>query len=190
LGCRQAAAPQPTATPIPGWEKFAGDDVELWLPESYEGGNLSEDVEVIIGNLRRLGPDFEPIAQTIEQNPSLYAMWIYDSEIGESGFLTNVAVAKEKVLSAISVNTYLDAAVKKLPAQLQVVERDMVSLNAYEAGRLVIEFTISGTTGKEVLYALKDGNTMWIITFATGEEEFEQRLPIFEQSALTFAVQP
>jgi len=55
---------------------------------------------------------------------------------------------------------------------------------------LVLEFAISGVVCKEVMYAVKNGNTMWLVTYATGVEEFEERLPVFEQSALTFKVQP
>jgi hypothetical protein len=187
---RPTATSQPPATAIPGWEKFEGGGVELWLPASYEGGDLAEDLEVIVENLRRLGPDYEQMAQIVEQNPSMYAIWAFDSEVGDSGFLTNVAVTTEKVLSAVSLDTYLDAASNQLPAQFQVIERDIITLADYEAGRLVLEFAISGVSGKEVLYVVKDGNTMWVITFATALEEFAQRLPVFEQSALSFAVQP
>ena len=28
----------PTPTAIPGWEKFSGGGIELWMPESFEGG--------------------------------------------------------------------------------------------------------------------------------------------------------
>lgn len=159
------------------------------MPESYEGGNLDEDIDVIVERLRNLGPDFEQMAQMIEQNPSMFVIWAFDSEVGDSGFLTNVAVTTEKVLSAITIDTYLDAALKQLPAQFQVVDRDIVSLEDHQAGRLIIEFTISGVVGKEVMYAVKDDNTMWVITCATGAEEFDQRLPVFEQSAFTFAIQ-
>jgi hypothetical protein len=31
---------------------------------------------------------------------------------------------------------------------------------------------------------------MWIVTYATGAEEFDRRLPVFEQSILTLAIQP
>jgi len=31
---------------------------------------------------------------------------------------------------------------------------------------------------------------MWVITYVTAAEEFDQRLPVFEQSARTFAIQP
>ena len=184
------ATVQPTATPIPGWEKFEGGGVALWLPQSYEGGDLDEDIDLIVDRLRSLGPDFEQMAQMIEQNPTLYVIWAFDSEVGPSGFLTNMAVTTEKVPSAITIDTYLDAAEGQFPDQLQVVERDIVSLGDREAGRLVIEFNISGVIGQEVMYVVKDGNTMWVITYATGAEEFDQRLPVFEQSALTFTIEP
>ena len=139
-----AATPQPTATPIPGWAKFEGGGVEIWLPESYKGGDLEQDVAVIVAELENLGPDFEQMAKMIEQDPSMYVIWAFDSQVGDSGLLTNVAVTTEKVLSAITIDTYLDAALKQFPAQFQVVERDIVSLADHQAGRLVIEFTISG----------------------------------------------
>ncbi|MCK5053424.1 MAG: hypothetical protein KAR65_04060 [Anaerolineales bacterium] len=190
VGCGQVTASTPTATPIPGWERFEGGDVELWLPESYKGGNLSEDIELIVDNLRSLGPDFEQMALIVEQNPSMYVIWAFDSEIGDSGALTNMAVTTEKVLSALTIDTYMDAALRQLPAQFQVVERGIVSLGEYQAGRLVMEFTISGVAGKELMYVVKDDNTIWVITFGTGAEDFEQRLPVFEQSVQTFRIQP
>ncbi len=193
LGCGDGKVlqpPEPTETPIPGWEKFEGEGVELWLPESYDGGNLSEDLDVVVENLRRLGPDFEPMAQVIEQNPSMYIIWAFDSEVGSSGFLSNVALTKERVLSAVTMDTYLDAAVNQFPAAFEVTERDIVTLGDYEAGRLVIEFVIQGMGGKELMYAVKDGTTMWAFVYATGAEEFDERLAVFEQSALTFAIEP
>lgn len=182
--------PQPTATAIPGWEKFEGGGIELWLPESYEGGNLQEDLDVVVQNLRRLGPDYEQLAQVIEQNPSMYVIWAFDSEVGSPGFLTNATVTTEKVLSAMTLDTYLDAAVGQFPPGFDVRERDIVTLGDHQAGRLLIEFAIQGVRGSELLYAVKDGTTMWVITYATGADEFDERLPVFEQSALTFAVQP
>ena len=190
LACALTGKSQPSATSIPGWEKFEGGGVELWLPESYEGGNLDEDLEVVVEGLRTLGPDFTQMADLIEQNPSMFVIWAFDSEVGNSGALTSVAVTTEKVLSAITIDTYLDAALDLFPPQFQVVERENVTLGDYPAGRLVIEFTISGSAGKEVMYAVKDGNTMWILTFGTGASEFNQRLPDFEQSVQSFEIQP
>jgi hypothetical protein len=182
----QEEAAQPTNTPVPGWTKFEGEGIELWLPDSYVGGDISENLDSIVALLRDQGPDFEQIAQMIEQNPDIYALWATDSEVGSSGFLTNVNIIPEQVISTMSIDTYLDAAEQQFPPQFQVVERDNVSVGKYDAGRLVVEFNLTGVVGKELLYAIKDGNTMWIITFATGLEEFDDRLPEFEQSVSSF----
>jgi hypothetical protein len=182
------SAPVPTS--IPGWEKFAGNGVELWLPESYEGGNLNKDLDTIVDHLRELGPDFENIAQMIEQNPSAFALWAFDSEGSEAGFLTNINVTKEQIFSSITVDTYLDAAIKQFPPEFQLVDRRIVSLDRYEAGRLLVELTLSSIKAKEALYAIKDDDTMWLVVYATRTSEFEQRLPTFEQSVNTFVIQP
>jgi hypothetical protein len=84
----------------------------------------------------------------------------------------------------------LDAAVKQFPPQFRTVEREIVSLDGFQAGRMVIEFTISGVSGKEMLYSIKDDNIMWNVTFATAADEFDSRLPEFEQSVQTFKVKP
>jgi hypothetical protein len=177
-------------TPIPGWQRFEGGGVELWLPESWEGGDLSEDIDLIVEEVRNLGPDFEEYAQLIEENPSMFVLWVFDYEVGESGGLTNVTVCKDKVLSTMTVDKYLDSLSEQLPAPFQVIERGVVTLADQETGRLVIQFGASGEAVKELMYLIKEGTTMWFITFSTGPEEFAQRLPVFERSARTFAIQP
>ena len=73
-----AATPEPTQipepTPIPGWEKFEGSSVEIWMPDSFVGGDLEKDIETVTEKLRSLGPDFEATVQMIEQNPSLFKL--------------------------------------------------------------------------------------------------------------------
>jgi outer membrane murein-binding lipoprotein Lpp len=182
----QEEVAKPTNTPIPGWVKFEGKGIELWLPDSYVGGDISENMDLILSRVRDLGADFEQIAQMIEQNPDMYALWATDSEIGPSGFLTNVGVTSEQILTTVSVDTYLDAAEAQFPAEFQIVSREKVSLGEYEAGRVEVEFEYFGIFIKELLYTVKDGTTMWVITYATGLDEFEDRLPEFEQSANSF----
>jgi len=187
---RPTATPQATMTPIPGWKKFEGRGVELWLPESFEGGNLEEDFDLIVEKLKGLGPDFEQLSQTLDQNRSVFAFWAFDSVVGEHGSLTSANITSERVLSAITIDMYLDAAVGQFPAGFTVAERGIVPIGDRDAGRLVVDFTVSGISGKEVLYAIKDGNNMWVISYGTGTDEFEGRLAVFEQSANTFSVQP
>lgn len=174
--------------PIPGWENFVGDRIELWLPGSYRGGNLENDLDLILEDLKQLGPEYQQIARAVEQNPSLFSIWAFDSDSVSSGFLTNVTVTNERVLSAMTLDAYMDAGVRQLPAQFQVVDRKLISLDRYQAGRLTVEFTLNGVSGKQMMYVIKSGNTMWNITYSTGRDEFERRLPNFERSANSFWV--
>jgi hypothetical protein len=136
--------------------------------------------------MSELGPDFEQFAQTLEQNPDMYALWATDSEVGPTGFLTNVGVISEEILSTVSIGTYLDAAEAQFPAEFQVVSREEMTLGDYEAGRVEIELEYFGMSIKELFYTIKDGKTMWVITYATGMDEYEDRLPDFELSAESF----
>ncbi|TET51418.1 MAG: hypothetical protein E3J64_06915 [Anaerolineales bacterium] len=190
LGCGLGgtSADDPTATPIPSWKRFEGGGAELWLPESYEGGNIAEDVETVADTLRQLGPDFEQMAQLIEQNPDMYAIWAFDMHVGDLGFLTNVNVIREQVMSATTLDAHMDAALAQLPSQFQVTDREAATLGDLQAGRVIILFDIGGMQGAGLMYVAKDDNTMWVITYATSASEFDQRLSTFEESAGTFAI--
>jgi hypothetical protein len=178
-----------TPTPIPGWEKFEGGGIELWMPESFEGGDVANDLDVIVGRLRSLGPEYEKLAEIIEQNPSAIVLLVYDTKIGPAGFLTNVNVVKEKVVSTVTLELYLESSSKQMVSYgFKVSEQNIIQLDNYEAGRLVVQ--ADTLKAKEAMYVIKDKNTMWIITYATGIAEFSARLPTFDQSANTIKIQP
>ncbi|MEP6518730.1 hypothetical protein [Microcoleus vaginatus] len=175
-------------TTIPGWKKFEGRGAQLQLPESYSGGDLSQNLDVVVQKLESLGPYYQQIAQSLKQNPSAFVIWAFDSKVGKPGFLSNVAIARESVGSTVTIDTYLDIITKQLPSEFRVVEQKKVSLDRYQAGQIVTEATISGVTAKQIIYTIKQGSNMWIVAFSTSAEEFEQRRPTFEQSINTFSV--
>lgn len=184
--------PEPTmaATAIPGWAKYGAQGIEDWLPESFVGGDLENDLDVIFDNLITLGPDFEQIASTIEANPTAFVLWTFDTEIGSSGYLINMNIIRDQVLSAVSLEMYMQALAQQLPSYLTIAQLAPGQLSQFESSRLVTNTDISGVKGNELVYLIKDGNAIWVVTFATSEEEFEARLPVFEQSVQTFTTQP
>lgn len=191
VGCGRPETPQPEVPPISGWEKFDGGRVGLWLPSTFHGGPPSgKNLDAIVEGIRELGPDFEKAAQVIERNPSAFVIFAVDSEVGDSGTLTSMNVVAERIPSAITADTYLDIVSKKLSTRYQVIERGIVALNHYEAGRLVLEMKVKGVHMKSVMYAVKTDGTMWALNYGTAASEFDHRFPVFEQSARTFSVQP
>jgi hypothetical protein len=197
IGCKQPETSQQQAsspfvatqtTTIPGWKKFEGRGAQLQLPESYSGGDLSQNLDLVVQKLESLGPYYQQVAQSLKQNPSAFVIWAFDSKVGKPGFLSNVAIAIESVGSTVTIDTYLDMITKQLPSEFRVVEQNKVSLDRYQAGQIVTEATISGVTAKQIIYTIKQGSNMWIVAFSTSAEEFEQRRPTFQQSINTFSV--
>jgi hypothetical protein len=198
------SSPTPTATPLPshtptseptervieGWKRFEGGGMEIWLPESYTGGNLEDNLEFVVEALKDLGSEYKDMVKMLEKKPSPYVIWAFDADVGDSQGLTNMAVASQKVPSSIAIETYMDLSENNLPKDFKIVERDIVTLGEYRAGRMVIEISMNGTRGKELTYMIKDGNDLYVIVYATGKDEFEARLPTFEKSIRTFAVLP
>jgi len=187
-GCGQTETSYSAGTVVEGWKMFKGGGAELWLPASYEGGDLSKDLDVVVERVRALGPDYEAIARTMERNRSAFAIWAFDSQIGESGGLTNVTVVSERVPSAVTVETYLGLVRKKLTKDFRVVEQGMVSLALYQAGRVVLEADLGRAHIKQIMYVVKNGSTVWVVNFATGADEFDARSPAFESSVRNLRV--
>lgn len=187
-GCGQTETSYSAGTVVEGWKMFKGGGAELWLPASYEGGDLSKDLDVVVERVRGLGPDYEAIARTMERNRSAFAIWAFDSQIGESGGVTNVTVVSERVPSSVTLETYLGLVRKKLTKDFRVVEEGVVPLASYQAGRVVLEANLGGARIKQIMYMVKSGSTVWVVNLATGADEFDQRSPAFESSVRNIRV--
>jgi len=182
--------PKSTPTPITGWNKFESSGIEIWLPESYEGGDLENDTEVIINRMKALGPEFEQMANNIEKNPSMVKLIAVDTNIGDTGFVTNINIGREQILSTMTFDMYMETMKKQLPSFWTIIDEKKVQLDQHEALRLVSRLDISGEVMKQLQYLVKNNNTLWIITSTTTLEEFDERLPIFEQVVGTVKIQP
>jgi hypothetical protein len=79
---------------------------------------------------------------------------------------------------------------KQLPASFKVKSQEDIALLGEPAIRIVIEASIADIDLNEVMYLLRQGTYVYAVAFATSREAFEDKLPIFEQSIETFAVQP
>ncbi len=182
--------PTPTSAPaaIPGFTKYAASGIEIWFPESWQGGDLENDLDVVVSNLKSMGSEYDQIAQMIEANPTAFVLWVFDPNVGDTGYLTSANLVKEQVLSAITLDTYIEAVKAQLPSSMVIDDQKIVKVGQYDAARLEIALDISGVKARELMYIYLYNNTVWALTFATSEGEFSTRLPVFEQSASTFSV--
>ena len=179
-----------TANPLAGWKAFQGNGIELWLPDTFRGGSpTAADAAILIQAIKTLGPEYAQIARLVEQNPRAFVLFAVDPTPNQAGGVTNVLVAAEKIPSLVTLEMYLSSMAQLLPAQIQILDRTIVSMKSYQAGRLVTQAQAPNITVKQLIYVIKQGDRIWTIGYSTGADEYTQRLPVFEQSIATFKTQ-
>ncbi len=185
----------PEWTPTPGpptpevpadWQEFHAGRVHLWLPGSFEGGNVETELPKVVEALRMLGAEYADMAEYLEQNPGVFVLWVVDTVPGPSGRLSNINVTKEAVPETVSLEEYLDASVDLLPSDFQVVNREIVTLGDREAGKLVLSVSDATMHRMSVIYVIRDGAWFWNVTYASDADDFVASTPTWETSIHSF----
>lgn len=196
VGCAQSdsqpsdGASFPTSTPIPEWHKFETDELEIWLPQCWEGGSPKKDLKAIVEQLRNKGSDFEGY-EALERNPDAYVLWAYDSDTDNKSYLTNVLISREKLEANVSIGSFMTAVEKQLPAGSRLAERSMVTLDdRYQAGRMIVMIPSGERSTQALTYVIDGYYWMYGVTFLAAPDEFDNQLSIFEQSVRTLRFKP
>jgi hypothetical protein len=142
--------------------------VEIWLPAEFQPGDpqlFNNSSNTAIGELILTGS---------RSDSSLYQMLV---------------MVSYEPLTADSLDTYLDAEVTKLPADIRVAQRTNLTLNGTEAIRFVFETRYSNNLDvNDLTYVFLDGSTIWYVEYAAQINEFFEMLSTFEKSVQTFRV--
>jgi hypothetical protein len=193
-GCgRTPTAAHPTPTPAPAWKRFEGGGAELWLPETYQTLDLGTGVDQRIAKLKLFGPKLKQTTQMIERSRSAFVLWASDSRAGYRSCAATVGVIRtQQVSPVVTLDLFVDETIRQLPglrddARVHLVSREQVQVGRRQAARMILEFP--DACRKEVLYTLRGDDRFWMVVFAADTAEFDQRLPSFERSIQTFALE-
>jgi hypothetical protein len=181
-------SPLPTITPISGWQKLSNEGFEIWLPESFIGGtNL--DFDVVAQQMAKLGPDFEKQANALKKQRSSFLIFAIDKNRGNTGLTTNLIISKHLVSNNISMEKYMEALGNSLTEPYRVIEINSLPSDRYPTGVLLISanFPQVGEVS-QIMYSVRNGGAIWDIIFSTPSNEFQERLPIFEEIVQTVNV--
>lgn len=193
LGCspQEKSLPTPVSTtiPIPQWHIINGNKVNIWLPNSFDGGNPKTDTEKLISRLRKLGPDFNQIIETLQSNHESIDFLAYDTNPSNPGLITNVVMNKESIPESLDIDSYLNSLASNLSKQYQVLEQGSIPYDKYPTGRLVSVVNSPKGNIKQVLYAFRKGSMIWRLVFTTPESEYNQRISFFNQSAQSLIIE-
>ena len=172
-------------TPIPGWIVFEGEGVELALPPNFLGGDPVAKREQLIEMVRTLGPEYESFVETVENNPTGMIMVAFDLESAES----IVGITKREIPPEMTIEEYLNgllsALVEQVPGML-VIDRSQIRRDKDTFGRVVLEFVTAEAISRQLTFVVLEGGFVWTVSYASPLDRFEQMLPTFDLSILTF----
>ena len=194
IGCTQTT-PEATQTSPPmespqaGWKNIVGEGIILSLPQSYEGGNPSTEIDEIEEKLTGINPSYTQRIQTIKQNLTAIALVAFDSQSDSPRPLTNVNVTAQKVDQGVTIEQYLDRIANQLPSIYEIEVKEVLSIDQYQAGRMVTTVEAEETPFKQLIYTVKNNDTFWVVIYTTTTEAFNQQLPNFEKSIQSFRLQ-
>ncbi len=179
---------------VQAWQTFKGANVELSLPATYRGGSPdTQGMQRLLAEIKSLGAEYEQIARMVEQNPDTFLLIAVDPTPDPAGGITNVVVSALKVPETVTADAYIDAAMQSLPIPTRTVERKTVQVGQQSAVRLVTEANLASGTARtdqirQLIYVIKQDNTLWTVTYSTRATDYPQRLALFEQSMESFKV--
>ena len=182
----------PTATPESaaplGWARIEGDGVALWLPLDYAGGDPSGDDQDVLNTIHNLAPQFEQTINDMRSRGAGIILAAFDVRASSPTLLTNMIVVRFQGEEAITPEQYLQLVLASPPPATETLQSGVGRVNTYPAARLVREQRIFGPPIRQVTYAVFRDMNIWVITYSTPADEFETRLPTFEQSVQTFEI--
>ncbi len=177
-------------TPAAGWNRLVGRGVAIQLPDSFNPVDLtSSNTSALSDMLSNLGPEFASAAAMIQQNPDLFVFMAFDNR-SKSGLVSNVLILAQDLPFELPLKSLVDATIAQLPASIHVTENDVVEVGSRQAGRIVTDNTLTTPASKQVEYFFIESGRVYIVVFTTTVDEFETRLPVFEQAAASLEFNP
>ncbi|MDD5622756.1 MAG: hypothetical protein PHQ09_06335 [Actinomycetota bacterium] len=186
-GCKTSAS---TAPVVP---EFIGEDFELTLPENWEGGT-KEELDSVIEKLE--DADLTELADTVEENKFYLVYFGYDAEMVAQGSNKSIftIVGESKIVS--SLEEYMDISYESLKEQYEkagypfdIVEQEVVALgDNKEVGRTIFKYIVEDYETKVAQYIIKNGSDVWILTFSSDMEQFDEQIQDFDKTIETFKI--
>ena len=159
--------PTPTSAPttyeslIPeGWKQYKYAKVELWMPADF-----------------------------VKKSKSDYLIYAETKNTDVDGFHVNVNLTKDTT-TLIDLEDYIREGLKQFPADVTFLEKKKIEIGTYAAYRVKIEVVVGVVPIEESIYFIQDGGTIWTLSGVSHYDEFRDWVPIFDQIAGTFRINP
>jgi hypothetical protein len=179
------------------WKKYTTEELEIVLPKTFIGGDPKKDKKAIASAISKVPEKYQQSMNIFfkKGNSKGHTPFMaIDSKVDESyDYLTCVNSFIEILplfQRGVSIEKYLAEFSKKLGKQYKLVEEGLVTLQNYQAGRVIIHIMEKAGLFKKptkilqigIVYTMKVGSRVWNFFYYTTPARYDLELPVFEQS--------
>ncbi|HUN08284.1 MAG TPA: hypothetical protein PLQ56_16880 [Aggregatilineales bacterium] len=182
------ATAEPTAAPasssnadIPdGWVRIEGYEVALWLPPTWQGGDLRKNSDAILDMVGSLDPTFAQGVEMLRQNPDAFRLYAFDTAARIVGEI-NLNIITQPLPFDLSVELLMPSIISTLPDIYTVLEDDIIQVNGQSAGVLVADISIGPVTVQTIQFFMVRDGTAWVVSLTTGVQDVKESRAFAEQ---------
>lgn len=180
------ATPAFPATPPAGWIKFESSGAELWLPDSFVGGDMTIKRNESIQKVNNLGKRFADVVASMKVADENVILFMVDKNVTHT-VIREVTMEYVPVPEEIALQDYIDAVyVSEGDLQIAIYENKKMIMLGRETRRLTYQSRLTyGLEGTVVEYAIKDGPGIWFVAYIFPPEQILDIMPMIEQSVAT-----
>ena len=180
----QPALAQPSETELrtDGWAEYSNSRVSVWMPEYFRLVEPSA-IELFIQQLDY----FIPNVGMHRQGSSI--LGVFNPFPGDSPTAANVMIVPYDLNCNRTMTVFLEERIKAIADDalyMVVTDSDVFTVDNYQVGRYFVDNFINQQYEQQVVYLVKDGLTLYEIYYTAYAGLFDEWLPIFERSFLTF----
>jgi hypothetical protein len=169
------------------WVEYTGRGVSISLPANF-APLVNDTRQVSILEMRRLGPEFNALANALAVNNDAVAFAAADRE-RKSGLFTNMHITRRAPSGDESLGYEMEVSLVELPGTPEVLERSTVTLDHYTAGRLLVKNWLNDIPLLQEVYVVQHEGRVWTLTYTASEGVHEDVAGVFEASARSFRIE-
>ncbi len=167
--------PFPSRTPILPTPTFTATTYESLIPPGWK--------QYITGKVELwIGPDF-----VSESSPDSL-IYVENANADEEGLV--VVDLYNAPADGADLDEFIRTFVAEFPAEMTFLEKRKFEVGAYPAYRVKVQAIVDSVSIAEAMYFIQDGDTVWILGGISHYDVFNDWLPIFDQIAHTFRINP
>jgi hypothetical protein len=178
--------PQVTIVPPGNWTMFETRGAQIWLPNSYIGGDMTDQRAKTIQKVTKLGKYYKSIIESMKTAPKDYAMWMLDTNWDKSVIVSTVIVNHQVLTVDTKLEKYIEDELAKLRELPTLNKNKKMTVLGYETRQLVFQALLGTLEFTCVDYFIKDEADFWRVDYCVAPERYYELYPMIEKSMQTF----